>query len=200
MSTRYYQNAYRLLKPLVMFFHPLDVQGLENLPEEEPVLLCANHSSNWDPILLVCALPGNVKLRIMGKKQLFKIPVLKSFLKNMGVFPVDRGNSDINAIKTAIKTLKDRWNLLVFPEGIRVRGKKKNVQPKGGVAMMAIRAGVDLVPVYIGTKKRLFQRVPIIIGKPYAPVYTGRKGTAEEYQANANEIMRQAYALGGTEA
>ena len=54
-----------------------------------------------------------------------------------------------------------------------------------------------MVPVFIDTKKRPFHRVHIIIGRPYTPVYTGRKGTAEEYQANAGEIMRQAYALGG---
>ena len=68
---------------------------------------------------------------------------------------------------------------------------------KGGVAMMAIRGGAKLMPIYIGTKKRLFAPVPIIFGKPFAPEYTGRKGTAEEYQANADKVMRQAYALGG---
>ena len=51
--------------------------------------------------------------------------------------------------------------------------------------------------MYIGVKKRLFAKVPIIFGKPFAPEYTGRKGTAEEYQANADEVMRRAYALGG---
>ena len=56
---------------------------------------------------------------------------------------------------------------------------------------------MPLVPVFIGRDKRLFHRVPIIVGKPYDPVYTGRKGTAEEYQSNAEEIMRRAYALGG---
>ena len=54
-----------------------------------------------------------------------------------------------------------------------------------------------MLPVFIGTTKKLFQRVPVIFGKTYAPVYTGRKGTAEEYQANAEEVMRQAYELGG---
>ena len=72
-----------------------------------------------------------------------------------------------------------------------------HAEVKGGAAMMAIRSGVDMVPMFIDTKKRLFHRVHIIIGRPYTPVYTGRKGTAEEYQANADEIMRRAYALGG---
>ena len=56
-----------------------------------------------------------------------------------------------------------------------------------------------MLPVFIGTTKRLFQRIPLIIGKPYAPVYTERKGTAEEYQQNVDEIMRQVYELGGVQ-
>ena len=52
----------------------LRVEGLENVPKEGPVLLCPNHSSNWDPILLICALGREANLQIMGKNQLFKIP------------------------------------------------------------------------------------------------------------------------------
>ena len=51
--------------------------------------------------------------------------------------------------------------------------------------------------MYIGVKKRLFAKVPIIFGKPFTPEYTGRKGTVEEYQANADEVIRRAYELGG---
>ena len=197
MSSRYYARTYDILSPLATFFHPIRVEGLENIPKDEPVLLCPNHSSNWDPILLICALGREANLRIMGKNQLFKIPILRTFLRKMGVFPVDRGHSDIGAVKNSIQALKDGSMLLVFPEGTRVRGKKKAVRPKGGIAMIAIRSGAKLLPVYIGVKKRLFAKVPIIFGKPFAPEYTGRKGTAEEYQANADEVMRRAYELGG---
>ena len=100
-------------------------------------------------------------------------------------------------MKKSIQALNDGFMLMVFPEGTRVRKKNKGLRPKGGVAMMAIRAGARLLPIYIGTQKRLFATVPIIFGKPFAPVYTGRKGTVEEYQTNANEVMRQAYELGG---
>ena len=56
-----------------------------------------------------------------------------------------------------------------------------------------------MLPVFIDRKKRLFSKTRIIFGRPYEPVYTGRKGTAEEYQANAEEIMRRVYELGETE-
>lgn len=182
-------------RPFATFLHPLRVEGLENLPKDQPVLLCANHSSAVDPILLICAMRQDFPLRIMAKKQLMKIPVVGAFLRAIGVFGVDRGNSDIAAVKTSIQSLRDGWNLLVFPEGTRVK-EPGSVDVKGGVGMMAIRSGVPLVPVFIGRDKRLFHRVSIIIGKPYDPVYTGRKGTAEEYQSNAEEIMRRAYGAG----
>ena len=197
MKNDYYEKTHRILWPFVHLVHPVDLKGAENLPADEPVLLCANHSSWWDPILLISALDKTYPLRIMGKMQLFKIPVLKTFLTNLGVFPVDRGNSDIGALKKSIGSLKEGWNLLLFPEGTRVK-KGKTVTVKGGAAMIAIRAGVKLLPVYIGTRKPLFRKVPIVVGRPYAPVYTGRKGTAEEYQANADEIMRQVYELGAS--
>ena len=69
------------------------------------------------PILLICAMRQDFPLRIMAKKQLMKIPVVGAFLRAIGVFGVDRGNSDIAAVKTSIQSLRDGWNLLVFPEG-----------------------------------------------------------------------------------
>ena len=163
----------------------------------ESVIFCPNHSSAIDPLMMAFALPRNYPLRIMAKKQLMDIPLLGWFLRKLGVFGVDRGNSDIQSVKTAIRALRGGSSLLMFPEGTRV-DEDENVEAKGGVSMIAIRSGVKMQPVYIDTEKRLFRKTRVIIGAPYAPVYTGKKGTAEEYQANADEIMRQAYQLGET--
>ena len=136
MSSKYFATVYDIVKPIATFLHPIRVEGLENVPKEGPVLLCPNHSSNWDPILLICALGREANLQIMGKNQLFKIPILRTFLRKMGVFPVDRGHSDIGAVKRSIQALKDGFMLMVFPEGTRVRKKNRGARPKGGVAMM----------------------------------------------------------------
>ena len=168
MKNPHFVRIQKILGPLVRFLFPISLEGTENLPEDRPVMLCANHSSAWDPVLFVAAIRTGYPLRIMAKKQLLNIPILGRILQN----------------------------LLIFPEGTRVKNPGQ-AEVKGGAAMMAIRSGVDMVPMFIDTKKRLFHRVHIIIGRPYTPVYTGRKGTAEEYQANADEIMRRAYALGG---
>ena len=131
----------------------------------------------------------------MAKDSLFHIPVLGWIVGKLGAFPVDRGNFDINSVKTAIRTIKDGENLLVFPEGTRVE-KEGDVEVKGGVAVIGIRTGAIFVPVFVDGKKRLFHKTRLIFGEPYRPTYTGRHGTAEEVQEIANEVVRRAYALG----
>ena len=68
---------------------------------------------------------------------------------------------------------------------------------KSGVAMIGVRTGAKLVPVFMDGEKKLFHRTRIIFGDPYEPVYTGRHGTSEEMQKIADDILAQAYALGG---
>ena len=133
---------------------------------------------------------------------MFSIPVVGWFLRNIGVFPVDRGNSDINAVKTAITSLRDGWNLLIFPEGTVVRNGVGYIDglpahAKSGVAMIGVRTGAKLIPVFMDGEKKLFHRTRIIFGDPYEPVYTGRHGTSEEMQKIADDLLAKAYALGG---
>ena len=136
-------------------------------------------------------------MMVFAKKELFEInPFLSWFFRCAGAVCVRGTKEEVDAIDDTVKKCKEGGTLLIFPEGTRVKNPGQ-AEVKGGAAMMAIRSGVDMVPMFIDTKKRLFHRVRIIIGRPYSPVYTGRKGTAEEYQANADEIMRRAYALGG---
>ena len=191
----FYRRVHRVLAPIIRLFFPLDVQGREYLTDEA-VVLCPNHSNALDPILLACAMRCDVPLQFMAKKQIMDVPFIGWLAGKMGAFGVDRGNSDIGAIKNAIRCLKEGWKLIIFPEGTRVK-EGEEVEAKGGAAMIAIRSGVRMQPVYIGTKKRLFRKTKVAFGPAYAPVYSGRKGTAEEYQANVEEVMRQVKELGG---
>ena len=113
MKNPHFVRIQKILGPLVRFLFPISLEGTENLPEDRPVMLCANHSSAWDPVLFVAAIRTGYPLRIMAKKQLLSIPILGRILQNVGAFAVDRGNSDIQAVKTAIQSLKQGWNLLI---------------------------------------------------------------------------------------
>ncbi len=198
---RFFVFIYYFVGLITDILHPVTVEGMENLPKRG-ALLCPNHSSNWDPILVALKLPINYRLHIMAKKPLFKNPILGWILRKVGAFPVDRDNTDIHAVKTAMKAIKDGDNLLIFPEGTVIRNgvgyhDGLPAHAKSGVAMIGIRTGAKLVPVFVDGEKKFFHRTRIIFGKPYEPTYTGRHGTSEEMQQIADEVLRQAYALGG---
>ena len=181
--------------------HPVSVEGLERLPKSG-ALLCPNHASNWDPILVALKLPVNYRLHIMAKEELFQNPLLGWLLKKVGAFPVSRGSNDINAVKQSIQALKEGDNLLIFPEGTTIRNgvgytDGLPAHAKAGVAMIGVRTGAVLVPVFVDGEKRLFRRTRIIFGDPYEPHYTGRRGTSEEMQKIADGLLEAAYALGG---
>lgn len=193
--------VYYLVRFVTNILHPTTVEGIENLPEHG-VLLCPNHSSNWDPVMVVLKLPVNYRVHVMAKEELFKNPILGWILRKVGAFPVSRGSTDIQSVKTAIQAIKSGDNLLIFPEGTVIRNGIGSVDglpahAKGGVAMIGVRTGATLVPVFVDGEKKLFHRTRIIFGKPYTPVYTGRHGTAEEMQKIADDILAEAYALGG---
>ncbi|MPM61559.1 hypothetical protein SDC9_108419 [bioreactor metagenome] len=101
-----------------------------------------------------------------------------------------------------MQAIKAGDNLLMFPEGTTVRNGIGHVDglpahAHGGVAMIGIRTGAKLVPVFVDGEKKPFRRTRIIFGEPYEPRITGKHGTAEEIQAAADEVLAAAYALGG---
>ena len=193
---RFYLVMSAIFGPIIHLFYPVTVSGLENLPKDQSVVLCANHASAWDPLLICLALPRSMPIRIMAKKELMEIPFIGWIIKKLGAFGVDRGHSDLNAVKTAIKAVRNGESLLVFPEGTRVEHEGQE-RAKGGVVMIAMRTGAALIPVYAGGKKRPFHRTHIVFGEPFCPVTATRHGTAEEYQEFADEVLRRAYAMAG---
>ena len=98
--------------------------------------------------------------------------------------------------------MKEGDNLLIFSEGTTIRNGIGYIdglppQAKAGVAMIGVRTGATLVPVFVDGEKKLFHKTRIIFGDPYEPHYTGRRGTSEEMQKIADDLLAAAYALGG---
>lgn len=125
------------------------VEGEERIPAEGGVLLAANHASVLDPPLIGCAATRPV--HFMAKAELFSIPVLSWALPRVGAFPVHRGTADRNAIRLAIEYLHRGEVVAMFPEGTRTLTGEL-LPPQRGVALIALRTGVPVVPVgLIGT-------------------------------------------------
>lgn len=196
--TKFYRIIYTIAAPIIHLLFPCRVVGLEDFPEEG-ALLCANHVSGWDPIIIALNLPRDSRLTVMAKDSLFRIPLLGFLLKKLGIFPVKRGGNDLTAMKTAMKVLGGGNRLLVFPEGTRVE-EQGEVEAKGGVTMMATRTGVPMVPIYCGGKHKFLRKTTIVFGKPYMPVIAGRRPTPDENRAIAQEILDRIYALSEVDA
>lgn len=191
--TKFYRIIYTIVAPIIHLLFPCRTVGLEHFPEGG-ALLCANHVSGWDPIVIALSLPRDARLTVMAKDQLFRIPLLGFFLRKLGIISVKRGGNDLAAIKASMKALSGGNRLLVFPEGTRVE-EQGDVEAKGGVTMMAVRTGVPMVPVYCGGKHKFLRKTTIVFGEPYIPVIAGRKPTPDENRAIAAGILDRIYAL-----
>ena len=135
----------------------IDVSGLENFPRKGPIILAANHVTNFDVFPMQFALPRPIFF--MGKAELFKNPVMDVFLRNLSGFPVNRGEKDEWAMRHAANVLKHGQTLGIFPEGKRSKGKGLSVA-KTGAARLAIEANCPIVPMAVVGSDRFFKRFP----------------------------------------
>lgn len=191
-----YLLLYCIVFPFFNLVHPGRFLGRENIPEGG-VLVCPNHTSLSDPLFMLYAFPLKYRLRAMAKEELMHVPVVGWLLNRAGVFGVSRGKADVGAIKLAMKVLKDGERLLIFPEGTRIkRSEGEEGEAKSGAAMLSIRCGVPILPVYIPEKKNWFHRTTVVIGEPYMPTVASKKGTQEEYEAITADLMARINALG----
>ena len=184
-----------LVKCLMYTMFRLHVHGKENLPSEGSIIVALNHKSLWDPVLAISVLPR--RLNFMAKKELFKNPVLRAILKWAGAFPVNRGASDLGAIKMSLSILRDGRALAIFPEGTRV-GEDQPHTAKAGVAMIAEKTGAPIVPVAIAGKYRFLSKVDLYIGEPISvKSKDGSKLSGEELQQISDTLMEQILHMAG---
>jgi 1-acyl-sn-glycerol-3-phosphate acyltransferase len=176
---------YYLLFPFVSLFYRIKTVHRERLPEG-PALICANHSAYSDIVLLAFALGRKHFLRFVAKIELMKLPLFGFLIKKAGVIGINRGNSDVGAVKSIIRALKDGHKIALFPEGTRLQEDVAG-SVKTGAIMIASKTGVPIVPVYIPRVKKLFSAVPVVIGQPYT---LGKlRGGSEHYGTYADELM-----------
>lgn len=179
---------YSFLRPIMGFlFHtiyPMRVinrRGLQAL--KAPYLLIANHNSNWDAVVLGWLCP--YELRCMGKRELIRGRLTKwLFEKQLHMIPISRQDSDIQAMRACMNALKEGHVLCVFPEGTR-RLEQLMEKVEKGVAFLALRQRVDMVPVYIDRKPRPFRLTRAIVG---APMPAGDYPPGPYSEAKADQI------------
>ncbi len=130
----------------------LKVTGQEDIPQDGPFIIVANHSSLLDPVILGVSV--RPKIIFVAAAYLFKIGWLGYMLRKFNSIPVQREN-DIKAIKQSLKILKRGGVLGIFPEG-GIDRQKNNLPVRAGAAYLATKIGVPIVPIRIkGADKAL---------------------------------------------
>jgi long-chain acyl-CoA synthetase len=183
--------------------------GAENLPKNQPFILCSNHCSYLDGLIIYVGMPKWLKAQLffLGQKTFFDVPIIKSLIKFMHVIPIDPALQLINAMQACAYVLRNGKPLCIFPEGSRsIDGEVKEF--KKGVGILAKELNIPLVPVYIDGSFAAWPRpkplpkphkIQIICGKPYTidellPI--GKNlGAKDDYEAIAKGIREKVIAL-----
>ncbi|MGW1883876.1 lysophospholipid acyltransferase family protein [Streptomyces sp. NPDC002133] len=209
----YYVLKYVVLGPLLRLLFRPRIEGLEHIPADGAAIVAGNHLSFSDHFLM----PAILKRRItfLAKAEYFTGPGLKgrltaAFFRSAGQIPVDRSGKDAGqaAIREGLGVLGKGELLGIYPEGTRSHDGRL-YKGKVGVAVMAIRAQVPVVPcAMVGTFEiqppgqvvPKIKRVTIRFGEPLDfSRYAGMEGEKAVLRAVTDEIIYEILALSGQE-
>jgi 1-acyl-sn-glycerol-3-phosphate acyltransferase len=158
----YYFVKYLLTPFLYIFFFP-KIIGRKNTKIKGKAIIISNHSSMGDPLLLSATFHRQILW--MGKAELFEHKLLAAIFNGVRTFPVNRGESDLPAIRHAFRMLRDGEILGIFPEGTRV--KSDGIRDfESGAALLALKSKAPIIPVYIKGDYKFFRRMTMTIGEP----------------------------------
>lgn len=136
---------------LARFFYKLKIAGKENVPKDKGFIICANHVSKIDYLYIANAFSKEEykHLCCMAKKELFKDTWFsRRLIKSTGMTPVDRSGMNMQIMNNLCKRLDENWGVVIHPEGTRSEDGVFRTM-KSGAAVLAIDAGVPVIPAYI---------------------------------------------------
>lgn len=189
-----YKTLIKIISPFVKFFlrvEIIDERTDKNI--DSTYIICANHLSNWDPILVIVA--TGLEISFMAKESLFKVPILKNILNSLGAaFPVSRTGPDMASIRKSIEVIKNGGHFSLFPQGKRLHEKPLPEQAKKGVGFICAKSGASVLPIGIYTKKyRImpFRKVVVRIGDliPNSDINFGEDGN--DYLLASQDVFQR---------
>jgi 1-acyl-sn-glycerol-3-phosphate acyltransferase len=170
------------------------VQGLENIPPGV-CIFASNHVSNIDPVALIPEIPRRISL--LAKKEVFRIPILSIALRQAKLIPVDREDKEaaLGSVDLAVEYLKQGLSFCVYPEGTRSRdGRLKPF--KKGTFVMAIAAGVPVVPISLSGTQHLLRKGDWTIHPGDVTIRFGTAVEASQYtMERRGEMLGRVHAL-----
>lgn len=191
----FYKIIVRVSRILVFLIFDLKVHNKENLDNTEGgLIVCGNHISMIDPVIL--AISTKRQIHFMGKKELFENKFLSYIFTKLGAFPVDRQGASLSAIKSSLNVLNKGGVLGIYPEGTRIKSGYDENNAKAGIALIANKAKVKILPVYLEGTYKFRARIDLYIGqeKDYFENYEGKMNT-EKYTEIGKDILKDIYNL-----
>lgn len=196
-----YPIAKIIIFPVIKFWIK-KVNGLQNIPKEGAFIIAANHASYMDHLIIMCTLVPylNKKVHHLAKKEHFDNFFKKAWHTYAGAIPLDRESGGKEALKLAIKALRNGKIIAIHPEG--TRSLTGNLQKaKTGVARLALISKAPVLPVgLIGTFKILpkgkylpkFKKATMNIGKPmYFEQYYTKKINKKILRNMTDKVMKE---------
>jgi 1-acyl-sn-glycerol-3-phosphate acyltransferase len=190
--TFWYLLGYSLSKALAKTLFNYRVLGAENMIEEGPCIIAANHCSYLDPPLVGIACRRAI--HYLARKTLLDWPVLGPIFPELNVIPVDQNNADRSALRGAIRVVKNGGAVLIFPEGTRSPdGKLQPAQP--GLGMIVAKTGAPVVPMRISGTYGAFPRdrtlprltpITLTVGQP---LKTARREPDRTFYQSFGELV-----------
>ena len=185
----FYKVITFLTKIYLKIFFGFKVEGLEKIDYSKSIVVAPNHKTIYDPLIVSAGLGRPIYW--MAKKELWDASkILGKILEWYGAFPVDRQGSDIRAIRTAMKYLRDKNIVGIFPEGTRMKTFDEN-SGKNGTALIATRTESTIVPVYIKRERKIFKKITLIIRDPIT--YEKKKFEEDELSEMTRGLMLKIY-------
>ncbi|HKV42665.1 MAG TPA: lysophospholipid acyltransferase family protein [Blastocatellia bacterium] len=177
---------------LAMVGVTVEVTGVDKLDPDQTYVFTPNHQSLIEVPMLLTYLGRNTAY--LAKKEVFRYPMFGFGIGLMGVIPVDRTNSQaaLESARLATANLKKGKSYVVYPEG--TRSPDGRLLPfKKGAFMMAIAAGVPIVPVTVSGSASVMPKakVEVIPGTIRITVHTPL-GTEGFSKNNVSELIHQA--------
>ncbi|MBN1428041.1 MAG: 1-acyl-sn-glycerol-3-phosphate acyltransferase [Anaerolineae bacterium] len=180
---------------LYRFWIRMHVEGWENIPADGPVVMMGNHINAIDPVVMISFYPDR-DIVPLAKIEAFDQPFIRYFVRHWGAIPVNRGEADLTALKTALEHLRAGQIVMLYAEGHR--HKTGLQQGQEGSAYIALKTDATIVPVAIwGTQVFPFgwiksvQRFHVYVrfGKPFRFKREGDKLPREHFRAMTDEAM-----------
>ena len=152
--------------PLFFFFRVKKIY--ENKDNKKHIkkgaLIISNHIQYSDPMVLHCTFWYR-RLHFVVMKELMNNKFTTWFYRNCGCIPIDREKFSLNSLREITEMLKGGYMIGIFPEGHVSLDKPMN-SFKSGVVLMALQAGVPIVPTYRELRTSIWKRQRVVMGEP----------------------------------